>query len=133
MIEIQGDAGGRRFVATIPKEGTPKSFDAMLTTGQEWHAMDFANVPGDANGKPVQALVPTPFLVDASKLESYFLHATQPVELLIGDRIIPLSPSAPRIWFREWGDECPLKADEPQTVSAIAGDLAAHLTLIFVT
>jgi hypothetical protein len=130
MFEIQGDAGGCRFVAAIETTGTPISFHAPLEVGVEWKAIVADEVEVEIQGHPVKAVFPALFQLGSQPVKSLFIHATKPLELLVGNVSRLLDPKSPIVWFESWGVPCQIDISKPQEVSAIATEEGTTLTLI---
>lgn len=134
MIEIQGDAGGRRFVAPLAAAGPSTSCDMALPAGEQVVATALVETVGSVQGVQVTVKAPVPLVIDIAKLQSFLFYSTQPTTVTVGSQEFPITPQAPLMWFRNWLPMVPCPINEsasPLGITAVA-DVEAQLTILLV-
>lgn len=133
MFEIQGDAGGWRFVAPLAVKGVMTSCAERLTVGEPFEAIHVVAIEGVVAGRKVRVQAEQPLTVNTKTLKSLFIHVTQPLTVNIGTQPFDIVPHAPLIWFEEWPTDCPIEdADSELGITATATEENTQLTILLV-
>ena len=120
MIEIQGDAGGHRFVAPLKATGAVTSCSAQVKAGDEFTATHRVKVEAEVEGTKVTVDATRPLTVNQATLQSFMIHVSNPTLVSIGNAPFTIDPGAPLMWFKEWEPaiQCPIPAaDAPQEIT----------------
>lgn len=133
MFEIQGDAGGRRFVAPLATNGVMTSCAAILSVGEKFTATHIVRTETNIAGKRTRTDSEESLTVNTDTLKSFLIHVTQPLAVAIGDQSFNIVPHAPLMWFEEWPMECPIKpSSDPLEITATPTEENTQLTVVLV-